>query len=194
MSILPKRLPESVSGRIGRGLARTGLTPNTLSLIGLGGNSAAATLVAWGRLLEAGAVFLLFSAFDMLDGAVARATGRASPYGAILDAVFDRVSELLVLAGCVWYLAERGPTWGVWAAFAAASGSVFVSYVRARAELAGQALREGLMRRQERVLLLGVGLLTGYLGATLVAIAVLTHLTALQRLAIVAGALHRAGQ
>lgn len=191
MSILPKRLPESLSRRIGRGLARTGLTPNTLSLIGLGGNAVAATLVAMGLLLEAGIVFLVFSAFDMLDGAVARATGRASPYGAILDAVFDRVSEVLVFTGCAWHLAERGPDWGVWAAFGAASGSVLVSYVRARAELAGHTLREGLLRRQERVLLLGFGLLTGYVGPTLLVIAVLAHLTALQRLAMLATALHR---
>jgi len=74
MSILPQRLPQRVSDRLGRGLAKLGLTPNMLSLLGLAGNAAAAGLAASGELIAAGVVFLFFSAFDMLDGAVARAT------------------------------------------------------------------------------------------------------------------------
>lgn len=193
MSILPQRLPRGVSDRIGRGLGRLGLTPNALSLMGLVGNGAAAALAALGELPAAGAVFLLFSAFDMLDGAVARATGKATPYGAVLDAVLDRVSEAVVLTGCAWRLGTDGAAWEVWSAFGALSGSVMVSYIRARAELAGHSLREGLLRRQERVVLLGLGLLTGYLGPALAALAVFAHLTALQRFAMLGRALRGAG-
>lgn len=189
MSLLPQRLPKAWSDRIGRAVARSGLTPNALSILGLLGNATAAALVAAGELLPAGLVFLFFSAFDLLDGAVARATGRATPYGAVLDAVLDRVSEALVLTGCAWYVAEHGALWEVWSAFGALSGSILVSYVRARAEVAGRSLREGLLRRQERVLLLGAGLLAGYLGPVLLAIAVLAHLTALQRFRTLADAL-----
>lgn len=193
MSILPQRLPQRVSDRLGRGLAKLGLTPNMLSLLGLAGNAAAAGLAASGELIAAGVVFLFFSAFDMLDGAVARATGRATPYGAVLDAVLDRVSESFVLTGCAWHLAERGAAWEVWAAFGALSGSVLVSYIRARAEIAGHTLREGLLRRQERVVLLGLGLLSGFLGPALLAIAVLAHVTALQRFWVLARALRGNG-
>jgi CDP-diacylglycerol--glycerol-3-phosphate 3-phosphatidyltransferase len=193
MSILPQRLPQGVSDRLGRGLARLGFTPNVLSVMGLVGNGAAATLAGLGDLVAAGAVFLLFSAFDMLDGAVARATGKSTPYGAVLDAVLDRVSEALVLTGCAWHLAAHGAEWEVWSAFGALSGSIMVSYIRARAELAGRSLREGLLRRQERVVLLGLGLLTGYLGPVLLAMAVLAHLTALQRFVMLARALREAG-
>src|SRR5690606_36631953 len=101
------------SNKLGRSVARTGLTPNMLSLVGLAGNVAAAALLTQGELLWAGIVYLFFSCVDLLDGAVARATGTASPYGAVLDAVLDRASEALLLVGAAWYFADRGEQWQV---------------------------------------------------------------------------------
>ncbi|MDZ7728196.1 MAG: CDP-alcohol phosphatidyltransferase family protein [Dehalococcoidia bacterium] len=185
-ALLPTRLPEDLSGRLGSAVARTGLTPNMLSLIGFAGNVAAAWLVTREALLYAGLVYLFFSAVDLLDGAVARATGRASTYGAVLDAVLDRASEALLLVGCAWYFAERGEQWQVVAAYCGLFGSVAVSYMRARAEVAGFSMREGLFRRQERVALLGAGLLLNGLTVVVVILAVLSNFTALQRFAILA--------
>ncbi len=181
VKLLPTRLPQGLQERIGRTVGRLGVTPNMVSLAGAGGNGIAAILVARGSLLAAGVVYLVFSALDLVDGAVARATGKASPFGAVFDAVLDRASEAVVLAACAWYFAERGQAWAVAATFGALLGSVAVSYLRARAEVEGVAMREGLLRRQERVVLLGLGLVLGWLAAAVAVLAVLSNLTALQR-------------
>jgi CDP-diacylglycerol--glycerol-3-phosphate 3-phosphatidyltransferase len=181
LNFLPQRLPEGFSNALGRAIARTGLTPNMLSCLGLAGNVAAAVLVARGELLWAGITFLVFSVVDLFDGAVARATGRATPFGAVLDAVFDRLGEGALLAGCAVYFAGRGENVQVGVTFAALLGSVSVSYLRARAEVEGLSMREGLFRRQERVALLSIGLLFNVLTFVIWPLAVLSHLTVLQR-------------
>jgi CDP-diacylglycerol---glycerol-3-phosphate 3-phosphatidyltransferase len=191
-NLLPTRLPQEFSDKLGRTVARTGLTPNMLSLIGFAGNVGAACLVVQEELLWAGIVYLFFSAVDLLDGAVARATGKASEYGAVLDAVLDRASEALIIVACAWYFAERGETWQVGAAFAAIFGSISVSYMRARAEVVGISMREGLFRRQERVAILGAGLLLNGLTVVIAILAVLANLTAFQRFATLTGALRAA--
>lgn len=181
ISILPTRLPKNIQDSVGRTVGGLGITPNMISLFGFFGNVAAAWLIASDQLLAAGIVYLVFSALDMVDGAVARATGLASPYGAVFDAVLDRASEALVLAACGWYFAERGEQIQAGAAYAAIFGSIAVSYMRARAEVVGLSMREGLFRRQERVALLGIGLLFNGLTAVVVILAALANFTALQR-------------
>lgn len=192
-SLLPTRLPQDVQDAIGRSVGRLGITPNVVSLTGAMGNVVAAVLVARGNLFVAGLVYLLFSALDLVDGAVARATGRASAYGAVFDAVLDRASEAVVLAGCAWYFGERGEGWQVAACYAALLGSVAVSYLRARSEVEGVQMREGLFRRQERVVVLGVGLLLGWLTAGVAVLAVLSNLTAFQRSWMLVRALRGSG-
>lgn len=181
VTLLPTRLPQGVQDAIGRGVGRLGVTPNMISLTGAAGNVGAAYLVTQGWLLAAGLVYLAFSALDLVDGAVARATGKASPYGAVFDAVLDRLSEAVVLAACAWWFADRDEHWQVAATFAALVGSVAVSYLRARAEVEGFAMREGLFRRQERVAVLGLGLVLGWLTVAMAVLAVASNLTALQR-------------
>lgn len=163
-----------------------------LSLVGFSGNVAAAWLVTQEALFAAGLVYLFFSAVDLLDGAVARATGKASEYGAVLDAVLDRASEALIIVACAWYFADRGEDWQSGAAFLALFGSVAVSYMRARAEVVGISMREGLFRRQERVAILGAGLLLNGLTVVIVVLAVLANLTALQRFATLMRSLRQA--
>lgn len=184
-NLLPQRVPKGIADPIGRGVARLGITPNMVSLTGFGGNVACAWLIATDRLLAAGIVYLFFSALDFVDGAVARATNQATPYGAVLDAVLDRASEAIVLAGCAWYFAGREEWWPVGLTYAAIFGSIAVSYVRARAEAEGLQMREGLFRRQERVVVLGLGLLLNGLFPSLAIavglLAVLANITALQR-------------
>jgi len=184
-NLLPQRVPKGIADPMGRAVARVGITPNMVSVTGFGGNVACAWLIATDRLLLAGIVYLFFSALDLVDGAVARATGQATPYGAVLDAVLDRASEAIVLAGCAWYFGEREEWWQVGFTYAAIFGSIAVSYVRARAEVEGLQMREGLFRRQERVVVLGLGLLLNGVAAALaiaiVILAVLANVTALQR-------------
>lgn len=181
ISLLPTRLPSSVQDGIGRTVGGAGITPNMISLFGFGGNLAAAWLITQHHLLWAGIVYVCFSALDLVDGAVARATGLASPFGAVFDAVLDRASEAIVLASCAWYFAERGEQVQVAMTSAAIFGSIAVSYMRARAEVVGLSMREGLFRRQERVALLTIGLLVNGLTVVLGALAVLANITALQR-------------
>ncbi len=181
INLLPTRLPKSIQDGIGRTVGGAGITPNMISLFGFGGNLVAAWLITQDRLPWAGIVYLLFSALDLVDGAVARATGLASPFGAVFDAVLDRASEAIVLAACAWYFAERGEQVQVAMTSAAIFGSIAVSYMRARAEVVGLTMREGLFRRQERVALLTAGLLLDGLTVVIGALAVLANLTALQR-------------
>ena len=181
INILPQRLPQDVQHKIGSTVGGLGITPNMISLFGFGGNLVAAWLITQDELIWAGIVYLFFSALDLVDGAVARATGLASPFGAVFDAVLDRSSEAIVLAACAWYFAERGEDWQVGFAFGALFGSIAVSYMRARAEVVGLSMREGLFRRQERVALLGLGLLFNGLTVVIAVLAILSNLTALQR-------------
>lgn len=181
VNLLPTRLPKNIQDGIGRSVGGVGITPNMISLFGFGGNLAAAWLITQDKLLWAGLVYLFFSALDLVDGAVARATGMASPFGAVFDAVLDRASEAIVLAACAWYFAERGEQIQVAMTSAAIFGSIAVSYMRARAEVVGLTMREGLFRRQERVALLTIGLLFNGLTVIIGLLAVLANITALQR-------------
>ncbi|MCK6565525.1 MAG: CDP-alcohol phosphatidyltransferase family protein [Dehalococcoidia bacterium] len=186
LNLLPQKVPRNIADPLGRAVARLGITPNMVSLFGFGGNVVAAWLITREELLAAGCVFLFFSALDLVDGAVARATNQATPFGAVFDAVLDRASEALVLVACAWYFAAREEHVQVVLSWAALVGSVAVSYMRARAEMLGISMRDGFFRRQERVALLGIGLLFDALTVVIWPLAVLSNLTALQRLWMVA--------
>ena len=180
--LLPARPPAVVIAPIVRVLASFGVTPAGLTAAGLVGNVFAAALVVQGSLLAAGVVLILSSALDMLDGALARATGRASRFGAMFDSVLDRFSEAVVLFGIAWYAIEQGQRDQALLAFAAVVGSLMVSYVRARAEGLNIQLRDGIFTRAERVVLTGATLILGYLTIGLWILAVLSLFTAFQRL------------
>lgn len=182
--LLPARPPAAVIAPIVRVLVLLGVTPTMLTVAGVIGNVIAGVLVATGHLSWAGGVTLVFSGLDMLDGAVARATGRATREGALLDSTLDRVSEAAVLGGMAIYAFEAQNRELVVLAFVALVGSLMVSYVRARAEGLGVALTDGLFTRAERVVLVGVALVFGWLRLALWILAVLTTITALQRLYI----------
>ena len=172
-----------MSAALGRAVARTGLTPNLLTLIGLLGMGAAAALAAYGYFWQAGLVMFGASFFDLLDGAVARATGRASDWGAVFDAVCDRLSEFgMMLALLVWYsAADRFDRTALILIAAALFGGMTVSYTRSKAAEFGVQIRSGLGTRLERILILGIGLLANQVVPVLWLLAVLTNLTALQR-------------
>lgn len=181
---LPARPPAAIIAPVVRVLVLLGVTPTMLTVAGVLGNVVAGVLVATGHLTVGGVVTLVFSGLDMLDGAVARSTGRATREGALLDSTLDRVSEAAVLGGMAIYAFEQHNREMVVLAFVALVGSLMVSYVRARAEGLGVALTDGLFTRAERVVLVGVALVFGWLRLALWILAILTTITALQRLYI----------
>ena len=173
--------------RIAALIARTGATPNTLTLLGFLGMAAAGVLCASGSFFFAGLVVAASCVFDALDGALARATGAASPFGAFFDSFLDRYAEAAVYGGLVVYYATTGTISGVGAAFFAAIGSLMVSYARARAEGLGGECRAGLFARPERIAGIIIGLVTGLAFPALVLLAVATNITAVRRLLAVRG-------
>ncbi len=182
LTLLPRRAPKLLVDPIVGVLARTGVTPNQISLAGFGGNLGAAVLAARGEFLWAGIVMLVFSAMDLLDGALARATGRATKFGAVFDASLDRMSEAALLGGLSYYFAERGQTEEVILCFTALAGSLLVSYVRAHALSQGANMKDGIFTRVERVILLAVVLMIDQVTIGLWILAVLTFATVVQRI------------
>jgi CDP-diacylglycerol--glycerol-3-phosphate 3-phosphatidyltransferase len=165
---------------IGRGLERVGVGPDGLTALGLGLSVVTALLVASGHLVW-GVIGLSASGLvDLLDGSVARTSGRASPRGAFFDSVADRVSDAVVLGGVAWYL-ERTSGRGAMLAFAAVALAMLISYERAKAEGLGYDARGGLMERAERMVLLGVGLAFDVLVPVLWIMVVLMAVTAVHR-------------
>lgn len=171
-------------------IARTGVSPNTLTFIGLPVGLFAAFLFSRGEQFWAGIALLLAGFFDIIDGAVARVLGRETAFGGVLDSVVDRYVDFLIFAGIIYaFLSFRlgevglipGWAWGV----LAIAGSFMVSYVRARAESAGSGkLDVGIAERAERLLILAIGALVGYTQYSVVIIVILTHLTVLHRLLV----------
>ena len=148
-----------------RGMNAIGLTPNAITLLGFAVCVAGAALTALGWPLYGGIVFLAGGILDLFDGALARLTGRASPFGALLDSVFDRLGEASLFVGLgVYYLLDDGlpPAQLLVSMLAVLLGLVFsqgVSYLRARGEGLGAFTRAGIMTRTERVAILGAGLI-----------------------------------
>ncbi len=142
-------------------LSRTGVTPNALTVMGFLVSVAAGVLVALGHFLAGGLVMLFAGAFDLMDGPVARVTGKTSRFGGFLDSTLDRLSEAAVLAGILAYYAYNQGTWESLLAYGCFVGSVMVSYLRARAEGLGLKCEVGLFTRVERVIVMSIGLVAG---------------------------------
>lgn len=169
---------------IGGQIRRTGITANHLTVTGLVMAVAASVAVANGA-LRAGLLLLVLTAVpDVLDGAVAKASGTASPRGAFFDSVIDRVSDALLLGGVAWYLASTQTGRVAVLPLAVMAASMLISYERAKAEALGFDARGGLMERAERIIALGVGLLfESLLVPILWLMLALTLVTAVQRFA-----------
>jgi CDP-diacylglycerol--glycerol-3-phosphate 3-phosphatidyltransferase len=128
-------------------------------------------------------LLLMTSSVDALDGALARVLGAKSRFGAFLDSTLDRLSEGALLLGLLVWLLRQDLTLEVILLFFALLGSVMVSYTRARAEGVGYACKVGFLTRMERVLLLGIGLMLGWVRGLLLVLAIFTWVTVLQRIA-----------
>ncbi len=184
-SLLPHSVPRRITDPIVFLLAKAHVSPNALTLAGVLGSAGAAVLLARGEFLAGGIVVLAAGALDILDGALARATGRVTRFGAVFDSVMDRVSEAAVLFGLLYYYAGRDAREESLLVFAALAGSMLVSYIRARGEILGLPIREGLFTRAERVVVIGLGAIIGQVRIALWILAILANLTALQRFYLV---------
>jgi CDP-diacylglycerol---glycerol-3-phosphate 3-phosphatidyltransferase len=159
-----------------------GLTPNMVTMLGLAGNSVGAYFLARGEMLTGGILVLLMTPVDALDGTMARLRGESSDFGAFVDSVSDRYSELIIYGGLLYHFLSLGEPLGGLLVFGAAAGSVLVSYVKARAEGLGYQAKVGLLTRVERYLVLAPSLVFNQLYIGLGIIAIFANITALQRI------------
>jgi CDP-diacylglycerol--glycerol-3-phosphate 3-phosphatidyltransferase len=163
-------------------LNRLGLMPNTITLLGLIGNFASAWLLATGHFMAGGLVVLFSGALDGLDGSMARLRKLPVEFGAFVDSVTDRYSELALFGGLLFYYLRQEDWQTVLGAYLAVSGSVLVSYIRARADAVGMDTKVGLATRFERYIVLVITLLFSIPQIGIWIIAVLANITALQRI------------
>jgi CDP-diacylglycerol---glycerol-3-phosphate 3-phosphatidyltransferase len=167
---------------LARALLRAHVRPNHLTMVGLGVSVLAACALAQG-MLRVGAVLLaLAGLFDFFDGSLARLANSVSAFGAFLDSVADRYSDLVVLLGVVLYYHRAIDTTGVFLTMIALVGTIMTSYTKARAQSIGVPCEIGLIERPERLIVLIAGATFNVLTPAMVALAVLTNLTALQRI------------
>jgi len=176
-----------------RWMVRNRVHPNLVTTLGFLSVVGAGVLYHLDHVRWAGLLVLLGGMWDIFDGQVARVSGMASKFGSFYDSTLDRISEIVVFLGLLSlynsYGRELGDVWMVYAIFLAMGGSIMVSYTRARAEGLGLDCKVGLMQRPERVVLLGLGSLSFglmwgglILKVVIVVVAVLTNVTAVQRI------------
>ncbi len=172
-------------------IASIGVTANMLTIIGLIFGIAAGVCIALGRLKLAGILILIGGSFDMMDGAVARAANKNTPFGALLDSVVDRYSEGTIFLGIAIYFFTGGMIGGIALTCLALIGAFLVSYVRARAEGLDLECKVGIMQRPERVIILFLGVIFQAILAVKVSplilalwvLVIFSHITVLQRVA-----------
>jgi CDP-diacylglycerol--glycerol-3-phosphate 3-phosphatidyltransferase len=167
---------------VGDSLRRTGLTPDHLTVIGLLIGVGAAVAIGTGRLLLGLVLVILAALPDLLDGALAKASGASSQRGAFFDSTVDRITDAVLLGGIAWYLASEESAHMALLPYALMAVSSVISYQRAKAESLGLDARGGLMERAERIVLICLGLLIEPLLVPILwVMLVLTSITAVQR-------------
>ncbi len=162
-------------------LARCRVPPNVVTICAFLGCVVVGVVLALGYPKGAGFLLILFGPLDAVDGLLARRSGRQTKFGAFLDSTLDRFSEIAIFTGLIFYLQHNEAYFAVIIAFLALTGSLMVSYTRARAEALGFECKIGLLTRFERLVILTIGLLFRIILPVLVILAVFTYFTALQR-------------
>jgi len=171
-----------VADPVARLLLRAHVRPNQLTVLGLGVSMVAAHAFFQGRLGVAAALLAVAGLFDFFDGSLARLAGSESAFGAFLDSVVDRYSDLVVLLGIVLFYERKDDPAGVFLTMATLVGTIMVSYTKARAQSIGLKCEIGLMARPERMIVLIVGGVFHLLTPAVIVLALLTNLTALHRI------------
>lgn len=168
---------------VARFFGRLGLSPNGVSMLGLISYGGIGCAIGLGHPLLAGVLLAVLGPLDAVDGLLAREQGRVTRFGAFLDSCLDRYAEYFLFLGLAVFFHQRGDGFaGELLVLFAFSGSLLVSYTRARAEALGFSCTVGMLTRFERLFILAVGLLFGWILPALAVIAVLAHVTAFQRM------------
>ena len=163
----------------------TKVNPNCLTLLGTIIGYAAALCIAFGYVKTGGIILLFSSYFDLLDGAIARSTKTVSRFGGFLDSVLDRYTDLFLMFGVFVLFLRQGHTHALVFTFIAAIGVAIIPYARARAEAASIECKAGMLERPERIIILLVGIFFNLLLYAVIVLAVLTHVTVIQRILFV---------
>ena len=172
----------AIIDRIVRWLALSRINPNVLTFLGLVINVWAAFLFAQGSFFWAGIVVICAGLFDMVDGRVARATKQVTRFGGFFDSVLDRYSDLALFMGLLVYYASINRFFYIVLTAIVMTGSVMISYSRARAECTIPKCKVGFLERPERVVLIIIGALFNRMAPVLWVIAVLSNLTVIHRM------------
>ena len=167
---------------IGGFLNNLGITPNAMTIFGLIGNTVGAVFLAQGQMTIGGLIILAMGPVDALDGTMARLRGMSGQFGAFVDSVTDRYSELIIFGGLLFYYVGEGNSTATMLVFAASAGSVLVSYIRSRGQSLGWDTKVGILTRMERYLVLAPTLIFKIPLVGLWIIAIFANLTALQRI------------
>lgn len=162
-------------------LARLRVPPNAVTICAFLGCVAVGVALGLGYPRLAGVLLILFGPLDAIDGLLARRSNRQTKFGAFLDSTLDRFSEIAIFVGLIVYLQDLRRTSDVVVAFVALTGSLMVSYTRARAEALGFECKIGLLTRFERLVILTAGLIFKIISPVLLILAVFTNITAVQR-------------
>ncbi len=171
-----------VAESVARLIALTGAHPNHITIAAMVLNAGVAVIIGLGYVQVGGVLVLVVALIDTLDGALARVTQKSTTFGAFLDSTLDRYSEGFILLGLLVHLSASGDRLGAALCFVVLLGSLMVSYTRARAEGLGMKCEVGVAPRPERVAILSIGMIVGWPLPALAILAILTHLTALQRI------------
>ena len=172
---------------VGAFFNRIGLMPNTMTILGFVGNMVGAYFIFLGNFPWGGILILLMGPVDALDGTMARLRGEDGAFGAFVDSVTDRYSELVIMGALLLHYSLAGDTVGVVLSYLAAAGSVLVSYTRARAQSLGIDTKIGILTRVERYLVIAPSLIFSFISPVIPLvgvgiIALFSNITAIQRI------------
>ena len=182
--MLSARLGHFLDKPLGPFARKIAIHPNVLTIAGFV-ITVMAALVIPVNLRLGGLLILLGGICDLGDGILARTNGRMSNFGAFLDSLLDRYSDSFLFLSIAWYLDRMGDSTGAFLSIGTMVGAFLVSYARARGEGLGIQSQVGIMERPERIILLIVATLTGWLAPVLLVMLVLTHITVIQRAYVV---------
>lgn len=168
--------------KIGTFLNNLGLMPNTITIFGLVGNTIGAVFLSQGQMTIGGIIILAMGPVDALDGTMARLRGMEGKFGAFVDSVTDRYSELVIFGGLLYYYVDKGDVIASMLVFLATAGSVLVSYIRSRGQSLDWDTRVGILTRMERYLVLSPTLIFNIPIVGLWIIAIFANVTAIQRI------------
>lgn len=182
LEALRRAISNPLTGPIARFIARSGIHPNLISGLGLLLSFLAGAGAAIGQFILAAILVVVSGIFDLLDGAVARASNKISRFGGVLDSTLDRLGEAALLLGLLVFYVREVSVVGILLVNISLVTSGLVSYIKARAEGAGVSCPVGLFTRAERIILLALGLFAGQVIIILAVISFFSLITAVQRL------------